>query len=265
MSCATCPELVLGTLRADAESTLRKVREIKALTTILNRAIRDLEAGFISKLIDLVALIPGPPMFDLRFLKNLVTCPLTPQAFVTDWFSEALSRANQKTASLPMPGKIAAQVAAFGQEMTQEAFMTTSMARGVSFEMMRIALQIDNVIRSIRYLIFDFFKENATYQWIFDTIFKYLMEVWRIAENAGTFACQLALTGANGALVRTLCPDIYNDPRMPYKKLVDELTSFSFDGVWPNGLSSTVDQVKPPMSQLMFKIQAWQNSRILVV
>lgn len=265
MSCSTCPELVLGTLRADANNTLRQVREVKALTTILNRACREITAGLIEQILNLVALIPGPPMFDLSFLKNLVTCPLTPQAFVTDWASEAISRAAQKSTEIPFPAKIGYQVVQTGKEMTAEAAMTTGLYRGVTFELMRIANQIENVYRSIRELIANYFDKSIEFQWLFNILFRYCMEVWRIVENSGTFACRLALTTANGALVKSMCPDLYNDPRMPYKALVEELSTFSFDGVWPNGTSSVVDQVKPPMSQLMFKLQAWQSARSLVV
>lgn len=264
MSCEHCPELVLGTLRADADRTLRQVRELKNLVTILNRAMRSVAMGLIEELYNLISLIPEPPLFDLTFLANLFRCPLTPQALLTDFAGEAVTRANIKAASLPWPQKQAKQVIGVADEFTYETLMSTTMARGILAELLRVGGCIDNVIDSI-YRLCHQFIESSKFGWLLRIIIRFIREIEHIVDDAGTFACRLAISGANAAALRVTCPSIYADSRMPYKALVTELSTFSFDGALPNGIDSVLDPLMPPMRQLMFKINRWKQARLLVV
>lgn len=262
--CDTCPEMVLGVLRQECQTTLQQVREIKSLVGILNRAVRELEQGALDELNRLVALIPDPPLFDLRELVNIVTCPLTPQSIITEMFTEAIIKSEQQVASIPMPARIPAQLAAFNRGMVQEGLYTTTVFRGVKGILLSLAAQVDAVINQI-YEIIDYFKTSSKFKWALDILFRFMAEIDRVVAGSATFVMRLAITSANAALVRTICPALYADNTLPYQEFVEEMSSFSFDGFLPGGCDDHIKPFLTPVAAIQAKIVGWQTAQFVLI
>ncbi len=263
--CDTCPEMVLGVLRQECLLTLDQVRRIKNLVTILNRAIREVEGGLVAELERLISLIPDPPLFDLRELINVLTCPLTPQSFVTDLIEDALIRSEQRVSNIPMPARIPAQLTAFNAALVAEGISTTTLYRGVTGILLSLARQIDAVLNQIDELLDNLRNTNELFGWLFDILKQFMRELDRICDGSATFLIRLAMTSANAALVRTACPSLYEDGTLPYKAFVQEMSTFSFTGMLPSGIDDHLQPLMQPMAQIQAKIVGWQTAQLVLV
>lgn len=255
--------MVLGVLRTDCDDTLRRIREVKALTTILGRAVRDIEAGIVAELSRIIDLIPDPPLFDLRELANIITCPLTPQSFVTDAIALGIADIEAKTAAIPFPGKIPAQINLLGQFTIKETYRQTTLYQGVSGILGQIAGMIYAAYRQILILLDTEILKSA-FRAVLNIIFKYLYELDRVLGGAAVFAVKLAVTSANAALVRGMCPEIYESGTLPYKSFVAEVSTFKFNGLMPE-LPTSMQPVAGLLLKLQAKLAGWASAQYILI
>lgn len=104
MSCSTCPAFITGIIEQDVGDALVRVRRIKRLVTILNRALKSLTAEIIAEINALIALIPNPPTFDITQLIKIIQCPLTPQAVIVYQLDDLIAYIEKQTAGAGLVG-----------------------------------------------------------------------------------------------------------------------------------------------------------------
>lgn len=97
MSCATCPAFITGILEQDINDTLQRVRRIKSLVTIINRACNSVTQQVVDQINALIALIPNPPTIDITQLMRIITCPLTPQAAIVYQIQDLITYVEKQT------------------------------------------------------------------------------------------------------------------------------------------------------------------------
>jgi len=95
LKCGTCPESVVNMIRVDVAESLKIVMRLKRLTTILNRALAAADEGLLAIIHALIDAIPSPPLFNIKEILGLLTCPLTPQAVAISIYHPAIVEAHR--------------------------------------------------------------------------------------------------------------------------------------------------------------------------
>ena len=83
-ACEDCPPFIRTAVEAPVVEATRNIRAIKQMSNFLNEALKTLVEDLQSKIATVVAAIPLPPIVDLGFVVDLLTCPLTPVAVALD-------------------------------------------------------------------------------------------------------------------------------------------------------------------------------------
>ncbi len=226
MSCDTCPEVVVGTIAAEVQRTLDKVRRIKYLTTVFNRLFSELAGKIEDDLSALIDLIPTPPVLDISDIVAYYTCPLTPIALEID--TTVFQNMDPRLAAVRLRRVMQAEtnaVIALYEEAVQ-------------------SLRSYTVVRLIR---------------------KYVQEVYRTMEDAAAFVLEYPINLGRSILVRELCPDIYDSDARPFKALVEELQDWTFDGILPAGVNSEAESVIRILATGEARLLAWRTLGTIIV
>jgi hypothetical protein len=315
--CGTCPDMVQSILVNDVVATLQRVRQIKRLVTIFNRAITDANAEIVSEIYRLIDLIPHPPVIDLKYIVDLLTCPLTAQAII-------IETADNIIAKMDASGGVTGGIAKATQEALREsAILATLDPRAL---LRKLAKMIDDTIKAIFRLIdealvgfgnitgvrlvdsqladsgvleesrlfsdrtpitiapttaggrpqtvvprisagpvnngqkrFQFSPEASV---VFRVLRRILMEIASAIRKPVAFLFQLGTTTASVALVRATCPDQYYGTQ--FETFTQEMTTFSFDGLMPPGLSDLAKPYAEAFMLLLARIAEWQTAALIV-
>ncbi len=226
MSCDTCPELVVGTIAREVQRTLDKVRRIKALTTMFNRLFGEIADKIQDDLEALVALIPTPPILDISDIVAYYTCPLTPVALEIDL--TILQKMD--------PREVGVRIRRI---MREEANAVIRLYE----EAVRLLKSYD-LVRMVR---------------------TYLRELYRVMEDASAFILEYPINAGRAALVKVLCPDIYASSSRPFKALIDELTTWSFDGILPSGIDERGRAIVRTLARGEAKLLAWRSVGTVII
>jgi hypothetical protein len=226
VGCDTCPELVVGTIAREVQRTLDKVRRIKALTTMFNRLFSEVAGKIQVDLEALVALIPEPPVLDISDIVAYYTCPLTPVALEIDL--TILQKMD--------PREVGVRLRRILREESNAV----------------VRLYEEAVLRSADYNLLRLLRS-------------YLREMYRVMEDASEFILEYPINAGRAALVKVLCPAIYADSSRPFKALIDELTTWSFDGILPSGVDERGRAVMRILARAEAKLLAWRTVGTVVI
>jgi hypothetical protein len=72
----------------------------------------------------------------------------------------------------------------------------------------------------------------------------------------------LVTTGASVSLVRVTCPELYFGTQ--FEEFTKEISSFSFDGILPPGLSELAKPYVEAFMALIARISEWQGAALIV-
>lgn len=261
--CGQCPDFVMGVLTDDCRDTLRRVRNIKQIVTIVNRLVTEVTAQIISDLQRLASMIPLPPVLDLSALVRMLTCPLTPQAIVIQQWADLISYVERAAASVPaQPAHAAAVMSAFGTyTFTQGSLLATLDPRAL---VNRVVKLIQSFIRQLRLLI-DTFLDTMKGSAYVAMIYRYVREFWQYANSADTLVLRIAVTSASVGLVRATCPDIYARTDLPFKSYNTTMSEFTFDGVLPSGLTDAAIPLFELFVQIEGKLALWSAMPLVLL
>lgn len=226
MSCADCPELVVGTIAREVQKTLDKVRRVKELTRTFNRLLTEIQGKIEDDLQALIDRIPTPPVLDISDIIDYYQCPLTPIAVQIDL-----------TILRNMDPRLVGQ---------------------------RLAVIIRSETEAVIRLYEEAVRRLRSYDLV-RLVRKYIQEVYRVMEDATRFVLEYPVNLGRALLVKELCPDIYADPGRPFKALVDEVTTWSFDGLMPSDIDSRARSVVRVLAQGESKLLAWKTLGTVIV
>jgi hypothetical protein len=227
--CATCPPAVKSVLRRRVRSDLYRVRAIKEMTTAVNRLITDLTdkvTADLTALIKLVGDIPSP-VIDISEIINWLTCPLLPLAILED----------------PRVGQAAFD--ALDPKLQKQLLLSM------------LAAYVDDLDR--------IYREGLAALQSYDLIRylqKYLDELRRLDLDAESFARSVTICATVFGLGRadSGCMQEYEDG--PYNEFVEEISTFSFTGLYPSGFDPNVTAIMDHMAEAEAKLKAW---RLIIV
>ncbi len=228
MSCADCPELVVGFLAREVQLTLNRVLRIKELTNEFNGLFRDLAPAILDDLTGFVAAIPAPPVFNLSSIVGFFTCPLTPLA-VADFINiNDLTTADVQTVAKVMKRLFKAESGKVIAD-SEDRFRNLRSYRPLS--LMRLFLQATK------------------------------LTVGDLPE----FTTEYPVNLARCLLVRDQCPEIYDSDDRPFKFLVQAVTDWNFDGILPSGIESNAEPVMRLLATAEVKLAAWASLGTLII
>jgi hypothetical protein len=301
MSCKTCPDQITEVIAANVRETMARVQRIQRLTSIFQRILADIAGAYFDvikrRLDELYALIPEPPIADLKFYQALVTCPLTPLAMaiepslialidprelikkykeaarlflerVENYYDIALSDI-EAVDPRPLATIIAQdyeslfpddrQVAS-GLTLASWQSFAASMETGASNR--QIGAQnatgtTTSTVQNPRQRIGDRPASNTVPVRIAR---KYIREVVESLEDPVSFAVQFAETSAAVEYVRLTCSDIYYSQQWPFVFWYETVKDFNIDtstGL-PNVIDGAARDICAKFMAIELKLFRWQ-------
>ncbi len=133
--------------------------------------------------------------------------------------------------------------------------------RTIAMELRRLASRA-NISIQADYLVS--LRELTSSELVF-IVQRFVREVYRVVGDITTFTRRYPLALANCAYVRVACPTTYEDPRYPFKALVEELTNWSFNGVLPSGIDPKAEAVCGLVARAELKLVAWREAGTVIV
>jgi hypothetical protein len=227
--CATCPDPVKSVLRRRVNLDLQRVRAIKQMTTAVNRLVTELAdkvTADLSLLIQLVGNIPEP-VIDISELINWLTCPLLPIAILED------------------------------QRVGQAAFDALDPAVQIQKLKSMLAAYVEDLNNIYRTAL----RALNSYD-IIALLQKYLDELKRIDLDAESFARSVAITATVAGLGQADAGCLTEFNEGPYAEFAQEITTFSFTGLYPTGFNANVATVMNHLAEAERKLSGW---RVLIV
>lgn len=226
MACTDCPDLVVSTIAAQVQGTLDKIRRIKWVTTSFNRLLAQIGDKVVDDLTTLIDLIPDPPVLDISDIVDYFLCPLTPLALEID------------------PSIFA------NMDPRQIAVRIRRIVKNVTADVIRLYNEALRLLRS-----YDLVRIMQ----------RYVAEIYRAMGDAFEFIAEYPINVGRSLTVQVLCPDIYNNPRWPFKALVAEISNWSFDGIIPTGIDPRAAGNVRLVAQAEAKLLQWKALGTVVV
>lgn len=226
--CEFCPSYIKSTIANRVRLDLNRIKRIQYLTAQFARPLEDLADQITDDLGNLVGTIPIPQPLDFSDLVStleLISCPLTPLALIED----------------------PALLTDIDPNILKAKF-----SRIMQFEVDRIIAQYEVRIRALN--SFDIVRLYR----------RYIKEVYRVLGNPIEFVISYALSVGYALVVKSVCPETYNDSTYPFKAFEDARKNWNFDGFLPTGLSSKAHGVAQKLAEPEVKIAAWQALTIMV-
>ncbi len=301
MACIDCPDQITEVIAADVRDMMWRIQRVKRLTTMFSRLLEDIATVYLDTIVrrldELYALLPEPPIADIKFYQALLSCPLTPLAFalepallatvdprvilkrfkdaaraflakMEDWYDLALADIESLD-----PRPLAAVI---GQDYEALFPPDAAIASGVtssSWAALNLATQSPGVGRTIS-SPGDTGQKSTKLTSPKDRIGgrsgsnnvpvrlarKYIREVVRALEDPVDFAFQFAEVTASVSYVRATCSEIYYSSAWPFRYWYDTVTDFDFNS--STGLPSIIQGAMYDMSakfmQIELKLFRWQ-------
>lgn len=229
----------------------------------------------------IVRLIPDPPFINLQDILNLVTCPITPLAFVRQQdmmdpndptkftFVENTNVTNRLNPAYqwnnyikPMLKRKAEQVKALWNDILTyfDTINWTSLQQDIQLQFNRPNPEGDPAL--VRNVIQD---KNAPRSVIGKYLRMFFAELERITSDPIRFGITLSMAIASNAAVRAVCPEIYSNSAYPFQALDTELTTFSYSGIIPTNFDPAAQILMNAAAQAYQKVLLWQTVPALLV
>ena len=227
--CMFCPDYVIDTIAARVARDVNRIERIIYLTSQFARPLEDLADQVSDDLDGLLSVVPPLPQIDFSDVAGLIEiflCPLTPLAMLED--PTLLNDRDPNLAHIKI-------------------------SRMVRFQVDRVVAQYEARIQSLRSI-----DIVAMYR-------RYIKELYRILDNPIEFVKSFARSVGYILVVRTICPDVYDDRSYPFRRLEDLRGAWSFDGFLPSGLPTKAARVAMKLAKPEALLMQWRNLTVTML
>jgi hypothetical protein len=297
--CGACPQAVVNQLNARVYDAWIRVQRLKYTTTMFNRFLRDAARLVVSELRRILAAIPDPPFLNLNEVLGYYACPLTPSAIADQYLKVVLeagpsgwARALKKAPPIVQaadPRRIWQLVVNMLQEQARQitrlvdtlfglydaytppqdalTYQALVSPPGSLVEVKQRAIYTDPAASSGTdgYQLLRPVNEILDKKPVLAMVRRYVVEVYRIVEDAPKFAVNLVAASAHVAVVKAICPEVYESDGYAFKAFEEEMRDWSFDGVIPSNLDAEAKEVVTVAMQIQAKVLAWVTAATLIV
>jgi hypothetical protein len=297
--CGACPQSVLDQLNARVYGAVQCIQRLKYTTSMFNRFLRDVASLLVEELNRILAAIPEPPVLDLSQVLGYYACPLTPSAIADQYLKVIMeagpagwSRAIKKAPPIVEdadPRRMWQLTVSLIQEQARQITRLVDTLFGLydAYTPPQDALTYQALVSPPGTLVA--VKQRAIYvdsaaatgtdgyrlirpaNEILDKkpalalVRRYVVEVYRIVEDAPKFVVTLIAASAHVSVVKALCPDVYNSDAYAFKAFEEEMHDWSFDGVLPSNLDAMAKDAVTVAMQIQAKVLAWATAATLIV
>jgi len=223
--CATCPPPVKAVLRRRVNKDLARVRAVKEMTTALNRLLTELVDKATADLIRLIRMVEAipEPVIDITELINWLTCPLLPVAILED------------------------------PSIAREAFEALDPRKQIALLKRMVAAYVDD-LQNIYYTAL---RTLESYDLV-KMAQKYIDELKRIDLDAESFARSVIITATVSGLGEADDGCKAEFFAGPYNEFVEEISNFSFTGLYTEGFDANVQAVMDELARAEAKFAGWR-------
>lgn len=298
--CGACPQAVLEQLNHRVMDAVWRIQRLKYTTTMFNRFLRDTASLLISEIQRIVAAIPDPPFLDLSQVLGYYACPLTPSAIADQYLDvlqeagpEGWSKALKKAPPMVQaadPRRMWKMTVNLIQEQAKAITKLVDTLFGLAegYTPPDDTLTYTALVSPPNSTIGALMSPQERTIWLdkeaaaeYDLqrpanslldkypalvlLRRYILEVYRIVEDAPKFAVDLIAAQAHVSVVKSVCPEVYASDGYSFKRFEQEMENWSFDGVIPSDLDALAKDVVTAAMQVQAKVLAWATTATLIV